>query len=662
MKHSVTLFVLLAILLPNVIWCQSDGTEQDPVLFTVDGQPVHVSEFTYIYTKTNAGKADFSESSLREYLDLYIKFKLKVAAARHMGLDTLPSLREELAGYRRQLADAYLIDREVMDKLVRELYERKKQDVDISHILISVPPNATPKDTLKAWQRAMEAKAKLERGADFAEVAKAYSDDRSVADNGGHIGYVTAPFPNGYYYLETAAYTAPIGKLVGPIRTDAGYHLLVVHDRRPARGEMEVAHILVRKPKEGDASLAKKKIDGIYMELQRGGDFEQMAQKYSEDKRTAPNGGYVGFFGINRFEKSFEDAAFALQRDGDISGPVETSIGYHIIKRISHRALGHLEVERAKLKEQIKRDRRFELARRALIERIKKERHFRENPATLQAIIDSLSSDSLFLTYKWKAPHPPSKEVLFAFGENYQVTVGEFMDYMQRATRKRLVIGRTHIPTVVRDLYRDFVNEHAMRYEERHLETRYPDFKALMREYEEGILLFEATKRAVWDKAAQDTTGLEAFFETVRDKYQWGPRVVASFYTVHAQGRTKLEDIRAYAKNHSPEEVLAKFNTDSLQIVRVVTKTLEKGRNKKLDKMDWEVGQMTISELDPKQRSYHFIKIEEVLPPGPKTLEEARGYVVADYQDKLEAEWVEQLRQKYEVKVNEAVFKKLIRP
>lgn len=635
--------------------------EDDPVLFTVNGKPVHVSEFLYIYTKTNVGKADFSEASLREYLDLYIKFKLKVEAAREMGLDTLKPLQSELAGYRRQLADSYLIDREVMDKLVRELYERKKQDVDISHILVSVSPDASPEDTLKAWQRIAAAKAELEGGAPFSEVAEKYSDDRSVARNQGHVGYVTAPFPNGYYELETAAYTAPEGRLVGPIRTEVGYHLLIVHARRPARGEMEVAHILIRKPKEGDASLAKKKAWSIYEELKRGAEFEALARNYSEDKRTAPNGGYIGFFGINRFEKSFEDAAFALARDGDFSEPVETSIGYHIIKRISHRGLGHLEVARNKLKEQIKRDRRFEKARKAMLERIKRTRNFKEQLATLQAVIDSLKSDSLFLTYKWKAPKPPSEEVLFSFGDNYEVTVGDFMDYMQRSTRKRLIIGRTDVATVVRELYRDFVDEHALRYEERHLETRYPDFKALMREYEEGILLFEATKRAVWDKAAQDTAGLKAFFDTVRDKYWWDTRAVATFYKVESEGRTRLEDIRAFAKEHAPEEVLARFNTDSMQIVSYARKVIEKGRNKKLDKMDWEPGAMTITELNRRDGSYNFIKIEEILPPQPKTLEEARGYVVADYQDKLEAEWVEQLREKYEVKVDEAVFRKLIR-
>ncbi len=657
MKYAFSLMVALLVALAPVQSQSAPDLEGDPVLFTVNGKPVHVSEFLYIYSKSNAGKADFSEESLREYLDLYIKFKLKVEAAREMGLDTLASLREELAGYRRQLADSYLIDKEVMDKLVRELYERKKQDVDISHILVSVPRDAAPEDTLRAWQRIMQAKAELEAGADFAEVAKKYSNDRSVERNHGHIGYVTVPFPNGYYNLETAAYTSPIGKVVGPIRTDAGYHLLVVHGRRPARGEMEVAHILIRK----DSSLAEKKAWSIYQELQRGASFEELAGKYSEDQRTAPNGGYIGFFGINRFEQSFEDAAFALEHDGDISEPTETSIGYHIIKRISHRGLGPLEVERNKLKEQIKRDRRFEMAREAMIERIKRERRFQERPATLQAVIDSLSRDSLFLTWKWKAPQPPSKEVLFTFGDDYVVTVGDFMDYMQRSTRKRLVIGRTDVPTVVRDLYRDFVNEHALRYEERHLEERYPDFKALMREYEEGILLFEATKRAVWDKAAQDTVGLKAFFETVRDKYQWDTRAVATFYTVKAQGRTRLEDIRAFAKNHTPEEVVAKFNTDSLEIVTYTTQTIEKGRNKKLDKMDWTPGAMTITELNRRDGSYSFIKIEDILPPQPKTLEEARGYVVADYQDKLEAEWVEQLRKKYEVKVNEEVFRKLIR-
>jgi peptidyl-prolyl cis-trans isomerase SurA len=297
------------------LFAQSD----DPVLFTVNNDPVHVSEFEYIYTKTNGEKADFSRKSLREYLNLYVKFKLKVEKAKEMQLDTIQSLQRELEGYRRQLADSYLIDKEVTENLIREAYERTKQDVDISHIVIKAEAGA---DSIMAYKTAMKVLSDLKGGASFEKLAEQYSSDKSVTKNKGRIGYVTALFPNGFEKLEAAAYNQPLDEYSQPIRTVAGYHILKVHDRRPARGEVEVAHILIRHPKSQPDKTAITKdpkglIDSLYIQLQNGANFEELAKAYSQDKRTAEKGGYVGFFGINRYEKPFENGAFGLEKDGD---------------------------------------------------------------------------------------------------------------------------------------------------------------------------------------------------------------------------------------------------------------------------------------------------------------------------------------------------------
>jgi len=446
----------------------------------------------------------------------------------------------------------------------------------------------------------------------------------------------------------------------GPIRTEQGYHLLLIHQRRPARGEIEAAHILARYDRSGGEQAAKARIDSAYQELLTGQPFEIVARNWSHDNITAPKGGYIGFFGINRYEKSFEDAAFALQKDGDFSPPFQSSIGWHIVKRISKRGDEPLPLVKARLTNLVKKDSRFELARKAMIERIKRQSNFREFETNYQNFVGNLGDD--FLTYRWKAPAPPSSEPLFAFGE-LAYTVGDFADYLARSTRKRLTLARkSTLEEAVRALYQDFVEECALKYEERQLEKKYPEFKALMREYEEGILLFEATKRAVWDKAAQDTAGLKAFFETVKGKYQWKERAVVSEYRLKDSAKRLHLQLREYAKTHSPEEVLAHFNTDSTQVLFHRRRTFERGRNELLDKIpEWEPGALSISDVNKRDKSIFFYKIEEVLPPQPKTLEEARGYVIADYQDVLEAAWVEELRQEYPVEVNRAVFESLIR-
>lgn len=630
----------------------------DPVLFTVGKDTVRVSEFVYIYSKTNGPKADFSKASLEEYLELYTRFKLKVHKAKELQLDTIASLEQELDGYRKQLSDSYLIDREVTEPLVVEAYNHSQQDVNISHIVVMTPPGG---DTLQAYNRILEAKKLLEAGTPFDTVAIRYSEDKSVKRNYGHIGYVTALFPNGLYNLEKAAYAARTGQLAGPIRTASGYHLLIVQERRPARGEVEAAHILIRYPQAKVERDPKAIIDSIYTALRGGASFEELAKARSEDRQTGPKGGYVGIFGINRFEKSFEDAAFNLQKDGEYSAPFETSAGWHIVKRISKRDLGAYPVAKSKLQNKVKADGRFEQARLAMVERIKRENNLTEYHTTFQSLADTLTE--AFLTYKWKAAEPGSIDPLFSFGKDYIVTMGEFTDYLNRNSRSRIrMAGNTAPKDAAKVLYNSFLEEQAMKFEEQQLAVKYPEFKSLMREYEEGILLFEATKLLVWDKAAVDTTGLEAFFKTIEGRYRWNERAVVSIYVVRSLDKDVLEKVRKYAMKNSPEAVLKKFNTKPDEpLITVSEKYYEKDRNPAIKNMKFEAGSMSETEVNERDQIQSFLKIEKTLPVADKTLEEARGYIIADYQDHLERQWVAQLEKEYPVKVDQKVFNSLIK-
>jgi peptidyl-prolyl cis-trans isomerase SurA len=651
------MLMVAVVLLPGLSFGQDD-----PVLFTVDGKPVHQSEFVYIYSKTNGKNADFSESSLEEYLDLYVKFKLKVAKAREMQLDTIPELMNELNGYRRQLADSYLIDKEVTEKLIKDAYERSKQDVDISHILVAVKPGATAEEVAAAKGKLERAMKRIEEGEDFEIVARSVSDDQSAKNNGGRIGYVTVLFPNGFYELEKAAYEVPVGELSGPIRTDAGFHALLVHDRRPARGEVEAAHILLRVEEAGDDKAVKARIDSAYQALEAGADFDAMAKAISEDSRTASKGGYIGFFGINSFSKDFEEAAFGLKEEGKYSKPVKTSVGWHILKLISRRGIQLYNIERGRLENEIKKDNRFEQAKAAMVVQIKEEAGLKEYPEALNQFIASLTDT--FLTFRWRAPETPSEAVLFQYGPEFKVTVGDFADYLERASRERIRMGRGNdVASAVQSLYDKYLDESAMRYEEKQLEAKYPDFKALMREYEEGILLFEATKRLVWDKASQDTVGLEKFYEKVKGKYRYGNRAETSIYRVSNELKDQMEEVRAFIADNEPEAVLEKYNDPdaTFPLITHESKDLDKTLYPDFKSMEWKKGAMSQSEPNPQAQKFKIVKIEKLLEPRMKTLDEARGYVVADYQDYLEEQWVEELRETYEVDINRKVFKKLIK-
>lgn len=654
MKNSILGILLICL-------CTGLGAQNsDPVLFTVAGKPVNVSEFNYIYSKTNGDKANYSRKSLEEYLDLYVKFKRKVARARDMKLDTIESLQSELAGYRQQLANSYLVDKEVTDQLIREAYNRMQKDIEIAHILVNLDRNALGKDTLEAYKKAMDIRKRLEAGEFFENLARELSDDKSAKDNGGKLGYVTALLPSGFYELENAIYNTPGGKISMPVRSDLGYHLVKVLNKRDARGEIEVSHLLVRATKPEEDAVAKHKIDSLYNELEKGSDFATLVRNSSEDRATSVRDGYIGFFGIGQYESTFEDAAFSIPQDGGYSKPFKTSVGWHIIKRISKKGLGPFETEKRRLKGKIQRDSRYEVANKALVNRIKTEAGCVENTAVLEKFV-AAQGDS-FVTYKWRMPAEKSPEVLFSFKNGKQFTVGDFNEYLNNNSRKRLSFQENpNISEAIRFLYSDFVKECCIKHEEQQLEAKHPEFKSLMREYEEGILLFEAMKREVWDKASQDSTGLYNFHLTQIDKYKWGERAEVSMYTLQNEAADKMEELRKMAESSPYTKVLKKFNKKST-FVSVQPFKFEKGKNPELDAIEpWVPGKLTATEEDARANNQSFMKIEKILPPSVKTLSEARGYVVADYQEFLEKKWLSDLERNYEVVINRSVFDSLVK-
>ncbi|MFN0034218.1 MAG: peptidylprolyl isomerase [Saprospiraceae bacterium] len=638
------------------------SAQNDATLFTVKGAPVTASEFKYIYSKTNQDKADFSEKSLREYLELYINFKLKVQKARDMQLDTIAALKSELDGYKKQLAKSYLEDKEVTDKLIREAHDRMQQDVDISHILINCDRNRPATDTLRAYLRAVNLLNMINNGGHFNKMAYDSSEDKSAKENRGDLGFITAMLPDGYYSVEKAIYSAKPGALLGPLRTNSGYHLVRVNAFRPARGEVEVSQILIRKGEnEEKTALKRMRVDSAYNALLAGEKWEAVCLTYSEDKTSASKGGYVGVFGINRYQKAFEDAAFALAKDGDYSKPVETTLGWHIIQRKSSRPVGTFEQLKRGLTERVKRDSRSEIARQAIINRIKKEGGYAENPQLL-ADWTARQTDTIFHTFKWKPDPSKPQDVMFRYGPDKIYTVADFEDYAQRAGRDRMRGAGYPVVETINKLYKTWSDETAMSFEESQLDKKYPEFKSLMREYEEGILLFEALKQNVWDKANNDSTGLQTYFnQELKIKYNWDERARVSIYTLKTDDPKVLAKVRELAAKKPAAAVLKKFNKKGKpEVLTVMEKPYEKGKNKDLGNK-WAAGDMTDAKIDAGTKTASFLKIEAIMPPMSKALAEARGYAVADYQDFLEKKWIQDLRKEYPVVLDERVLKTLIK-
>lgn len=649
-------FSLLAIILSTSFLI---GQESDPVLFTVEGQEVRVSEFNYIYTKNNQDSANYSRASLDEYLELYTNFKLKVQAAKETQLDTIKALQQELAGYQKQLSNSYLKDKQVTNRLTRELYDRMKEDRAIRHILFSVRENASPKDTLLKFQKALEVKKMLEAGQNFAKMAKQFSEDSYSRNAGGSLGYIAAPLQNGFYALESAAYNSKLHEIKGPVRTKLGYHLVEVVDIREAYGELEVAHILIRNARSGETNKKPEdRIQAIFGELEKGTEFEELARTLSEDKSTSAKGGHLGWFGINKYEKSFEDAAFGLKENGNYSAPIKTSIGWHIIKRLDKKETLPYNNMKRRLEGIVAKDGRFDQATTAMMNRIKKDANFEENTAALNKYAKNLSST--FYTLQWKAPALENDEILMRLKGDVPVQTSDFIKYMEKNQTQRVRQPRnTPVHIAVQSIYETFVEEKCLKYEEKKLIEKYPEFKALMREYEEGILLFEITKMEVWDKAATDSTGLNVFFEQNRLNYRWDERATVRKYVINSADEKLIKKIRKTASKKGAQVVVEKFNKEE-GFLTFTTSILEKGHSE-LEGFEFKKGSVKNLQTNPEFNKSTFGIIESIAPPVNKSMNEARGFIIADYQTYLEKEWIKSLKKKYNIRINEDVFESLIK-
>jgi peptidyl-prolyl cis-trans isomerase SurA len=542
MKKNFVVFLSATLILSG---CKTSETtskkgNDGPSVAVIGGQPVNESEFVYVYNKNNSNAPDaYTEKSIKEYLDLYINFKLKVKEAEALGIDTTSSFKKELEGYRKQLAQPYLTEKGVTEQLIKEAYERMKEEVRAAHILINVNPDAEPKDTLAAYNKINELRQRALAGESFEALAKQFSQDPSAKNNGGDLGYFTAL--QMVYPFEDAAYKTPVGQISEPVRTRFGYHIIQVKDKRKSQGQVRVAHIMVRATTgtaEADSLAAKQKIDEIYARLQKGEDWSQLTSQFSDDVNSKSKDGELPWFSTGRMIPSFEEAAFGLTEVNQISKPIQTPYGWHIIKLLEKKGLEPFEELEPTLKAKVSKDSRSELNKTKLIERLKRENNFTENPKSLEVAISKV--DSTLLEGKWNyTSDAKNNQVLFNINkQNY--TVNDFLSYVKEKQRPR---KNSSVGQYVKVLYKEYVDQQLLGYEEAHLAEKYLDYKMLVKEYRDGILLFQLMDEKVWSKAIEDTAGLKSYFNQNRDKFKWDTRVDAVIFNV--KDKTTLEKVKA---------------------------------------------------------------------------------------------------------------------
>lgn len=633
---------------------------QDRTLLEIGDEKIDADEFIHIFNKNSNHEGNATRKDVDEYMDLFVNFKLKVHEGQALGLDTSRSFKQEIAGYRKQLAQPYLSDKSIEDELVKEAYERMCYDINASHILITVSSNASPEDTLKAWNKINELYKRAAKGEDFAKLADENSQDPSVVKNHGDLGYCTVF--GLVYEFETAMYNTKPGEVSAPFRTKFGYHILKVNDRRPAKGRYKIAHIMVVSPQdatEEEKKEAKETIENVYAQLKNGADFAEMADKFSADRRTAVKGGELGWINVGgRMIREFEDAAFNIKNVGEISEIVSTGYGYHIIKLLEKEDIKPFDECKAELKSKVSGNMRSYKGRDVVIANLKKEYKVKDMQKKIAPFYKSYVTDSIFNgTWKIDSTLKLDKIIFDIKGEKY--TEKDFAQYLTKFNIKQQPVD---IKMLVLNAYKQFGDKCIIEYEEKHLEEKYPSFKYLMKEYHDGILLFALTNEAVWNKAIADTAGLTQYYESVKDNYKWGYRYDIQSYKCK-DAKTAKDLVQAFSANFEDKSIIDKINAkDSAMAVPSESALSEKGQSLFVDNAIRESG---ISENAGQTKVYanadNVVTTVKVVAPTTKQLSEIRGIVTAAYQDHLEKIWTEGLHKKYNVKIHEDMLDQIVK-
>lgn len=668
-KNSVVGLASAALAL--MLWTLPDaGMAQSSDVLDIAGERVSLDDFQHVYGKNNRDSV-YSVEALDDYMELFINFKLKVREAEAMGMDTAEAFITELAGYRSQLARPYLVDGDLLDAMVEEAYQRKGMEVRASHILVSVDDNATPADTLAAWNRIQGIRARVTSGEDFEAVARSKngSDDPSAASNGGDLGWFTA-FQM-VYPFECAAFNTPEGEVSTVVRTRFGYHILNVVGKRKARGEVQVAHIMVRMPADApqdQVANAEGRIQEVKRLLLSGESFESLALKYSEDPSTANKGGLLPWFGTGKMVESFEDAAFGLEEPGDLAGPVRTDYGFHLLKLMDKKTLPTFEESRRELSKKVRRDSRAEITKTSFVRALKGEYGATVSNRRREALkAAAIKVDSLFY------PGHPLEGVrkselgrtLFSVAGSPR-TVEDFLTWANAGKIRN--VDRPQAAMVSQEID-NYVAQELLAYEDTQLEAKHNDFRLLMEEYHDGILLFELTDQKVWSRAVKDTTGLMEFHGQNRNEFMWEERLDAGIHTCE-DAKIAKKVRKELRKNSDIEGLRRELIAERPLALRNEFGKFVEGENGWADRAfealrDGSLAPdkhgLTILETTEGGDQIILVHVRQHMMPEPKELDECRGQAIAAYQDHLEKEWIMELRRKYPHDINREALYSLVR-
>lgn len=616
----------------------------DEVLMTIGEKKIFRSEFEYFYKKNNSEAT--LNTDIDEYLQLFQNFKLKVCEAEELGFDTISSFLKELNSYRAQIVTPYLTDKSKEESLAKEIYNHLLEDIDASHILVKVPYNASPQDTLQLYQKALDICKLLEKEG-FDKVAREVSDDYSAEQNGGRLGYFTGMMT--IFPFENAAYKMEIGEVSEPIRSAIGYHILKIHNKRKAVGEVRVAHILKLIPPQATAEQQdsiQKLVRNIHNRLKNKENFAELALEFSDDRQTRSNGGELMWFGLGKMAKEFENAAFNLKEIGEISEPIKTNYGWHILQLKEKRGIPSFEKKKNEITRLIQYDGRKEAIRQSFINQLRKDYNTSVDSNVLRTIFETFKkadSESIF-----KENIKTEKKIALVKFANQTIWADDFVDFL---TKEFIKVKNTDINAA----FNYFINEKIIAFENSQLELKHPDFKNLMQEYHDGLLLFAISKEKIWEKAAKDTFGLKNYFEQNKEKFILKESLYKGF-VLECKNKKIAKQALQIIKNAHPDSINSyiknRINIDS-SIIKVQKGVWAKGDNKIVDKKIFKA-----KTSENKNPEFPVIVTLGKKIRFPENYNDVLGKVIPLYQNHLEKEWISELRKKYPILINKKVLEK----
>jgi peptidyl-prolyl cis-trans isomerase SurA len=642
MKNSPTFFAIFWL---SLSFLNAQISESD-VLLTISEEPILASEFIRVYNKNLNLVQDDSQKEVESYLKLFINYKLKLAEATSLGYDKDPEYVKELRSYKNQLTQNYLTDKNVTDELVLEAYDRTLNEVKAQHVLVRIEEFET--DTLQAYS-AIQAFQERLKNDDFESLKKEIHDGKSIFVE--DLGFFTA-FKMAYKF-ESVAFNTKVGEVSKPFRTKFGYHVVKVLEKRKSKGQVIVAHVMIANTQKDTTLVAKDRIQELHRLLLQGEDFGNIAKQFSDDKSSSMRSGELKPFKSGQINSTlFENTAFSLKEKEDISEPIQTQFGWHILKLIDKQAVKEFNSLKPDLESQVRKDSRSQLVKSKMLAKLLSQYQLTGLNPNLALLKSNIVYDKSNKTWKLSDQIKDSKSFLVIQKTSY--SFGDFINFLNK--NNKLINPNWATEFAVNKQYKFFLDQSVFRYKKDNLENENQDFANILNEYREGLLLFELMQDKIWEGAKKDTIGLNAFYNENKDKYLWPERVIGSVArSSNAKNIKKVRKLWASGKsNQSIDELLNKIQ----QNVIFSTGEFELGLSPLPESFTPRV-KSQLSKIIKENNSFYIVNVKEFMPQSQKSLEDSRGQLISDYQTKLETQWILELKSKFNVKVNEDVFQKV---